>query len=141
MVTPLLQKSEIMYKEKTSNGIAYTESLAGSEGMAFILFPEAGTTVKMIEQAKRELRDTRDVVRLRIANDDDRDEDYRDDIFRNKAVHHLRWYEIYDDKTSIREARNCGVTVDEFIAWHILPFTQQTKATLQQKYGDPIFQI
>jgi hypothetical protein len=95
----------------------------------------------MIEQAKRELRDTRDVVRLRIATDDDRDEDYRDEIFRNQATRHLKWFEIFDDKDVIRDSRQNGVSIEEFIEWHVLPFINQTKAMFIEKFGDKIYQI
>ena len=43
-------------------GIEYTETLAGPDGMWFHLWPATGTSVKVIQGAARELRQTRDVV-------------------------------------------------------------------------------
>ena len=47
------------------NGIPYEWGLAGPEGAWFTLIALPGTTVAEIDAAKRELRATRDVVRVR----------------------------------------------------------------------------
>jgi len=90
-----------MNYEKTTNGVMYTEDITSVNGASFILFPEGKHTVKMIKEAITELMNSRDVVGMRVANEDDRDDLYRTEIFRHPATRPLKWYEINaDNKTT-----------------------------------------
>jgi hypothetical protein len=132
----------VMDYEKTSNGIMYTEHIASSEGAGFVLFPEGTHTVKMIKDAIREIMNSRDVVSIRTANENDRDELYRTEIFRNPATRPLKWYEINaDNKQLIRAERLKGTSADDYVNRYVLPFTAQTKAHNLEQFGDKIFEI
>lgn len=131
-----------MNYEKTTNGIMYTEAIISSSGAGFVLFPDGAHTVKMIKEAITELIDSRDVVSMRVANEDDRDELYRTEIFRHPAVRPLKWYEINaDDKQLLRTERLKGTSTDDYVTRFVLPFTKQTKSDNLERFGDKIFDI
>lgn len=131
-----------MWYEKTTNGIEYTEELAGSNGMAFILFPTKAHTTEMIKQAIREIFENRDVVSLKIANERDWDERYRSEIFAHPLTRSLRWYEINaGDYDLLRRERLQGTSVDDYVQLYILPFTDETKARNLQRYGDKMYDL
>lgn len=128
--------------ERTRNGIRYTESLAGSDGMGFILFPSDGDTPDRVAAAVQELRRERDVVALRVATPDDRDEDYVTEIFRQPAVKHLRWYEIYAGEWErIRREREAGTTAADYVERWVLPFVDDTRLANFQRFGENIYQL
>ena len=129
-----------MNYEKTTNGVMYTESIVSSNGAGFILYPDEHHTKKIIKDAIAEIKRNRDVVSVRMANDEDRDDLYRTEIFRHPAVRPLRWYEINaDNKQLLRTERLKGTSTDEYVNHFVLPFTKQTKASNQERFGDKIF--
>ncbi|MDP9079933.1 MAG: hypothetical protein M3O71_21105 [Bacteroidota bacterium] len=131
-----------MNYEKTTNGVMYTGDITSINGASFILFPEGKHTVKMIKEAITELMNSRDVVSMRVANEDDRDELYRTEIFRHPATRPLKWYEINaDDKQLLRAERLKGTSADNYVNWYVLPFTEQTKLDNLERFGDKIFEI
>ncbi len=87
-----------MMLETTTNGINFSDTLVSSEGAAFILYPSKEHTQEQINQAKRELRNSRDVVSLKIADCGDLDYLYKSEIFRHKDTRSLKWYEIEQDE-------------------------------------------
>ena len=120
----------------------YTEDITSVNGASFILFPEGKHTVKMIKEAITELMNSRDVVGMRVANEDDRDDLYRTEIFRHPATRPLKWYEINaDNKQLIRTERLKGTSADDYVNRYVLPFTAQTKAHNLAQFGDKIFDI
>ena len=131
-----------MNYEKTTNGIGYTDEIAGSGGANFVLFPTAEHTPEMIREAVREIFDHRDVVSMKVANEQDWDERYRREIFAHPLTRSLKWYEINaDDLKVIRIERTKGTTVDDYVNRLVLPFTAETKACNLGKFGDKMFDI
>ena len=126
-------------KEYTNNGIMYTWELAGSQGASFILFPTADNTQEQINAAKQELRNSHDVVSLRVASEEDMDDLYKTDYFRDKRVRPLKWYQIEQDEKLIRKARKAGVTIDQFVTDYVLPFTNLVEAKMLEKYGQKMY--
>lgn len=112
--------------EETSNGIKYEWYLAGPNGASFILHTEAHHTKEDIAQAKAEIRRNQDVVSLRIANDDDRDNEYKKQYFRYAKA--LPWYHIFDDEKVIRRERKKGTTPEQFYQRFVLPNVEALKA-------------
>lgn len=55
-----------MILERTENGIEYDYYYTGPDGAHFILYPTADHTKEQVDAAKRELRNDRDVVSLRV---------------------------------------------------------------------------
>jgi hypothetical protein len=132
----------VMNYEKTTNGIMYTEAIISSNGAGFILYPDEHHTSQMIKAAKAEIRFNRDVVSMRVANEDDRDDLYRTEIFRHPATRPLKWYEINaDNKQLIRTERLKGTSADDYVNRYVLPFTVETKAHNLEQFGDKIFDI
>jgi hypothetical protein len=131
----------LMYLDKTSNGISFSEEIASINGASFLLFPDEIHTKEMIDKAKKEIRDSRDVVSIRVANDRDRDEQYRWDIFKNPLVRKLRWYEINaDDYTLIRKERLNGTQTQDYIERYVLPCIADTVQTNFDRIGYKIFE-
>lgn len=130
-----------MLTEKTSNGIAYTEEVISYNGAEFILFPEAHHTPEEIEQAKQELKYSRDVTRISMATDSDRDGLYIKEIFRCPATAPLRWFQINVNPTLVRSERKKGTTPEEYVNRYVLPVIEQTHAQNLQKYGEGIYKM
>jgi alpha-galactosidase/6-phospho-beta-glucosidase family protein len=126
--------------EKTNNGIEYEDEIAGINGASFILYPTAEHTPEKIKEAIREIFNNRDVVSLKVSNERDWDERYRSEIFAHPHTRSFRWYEINaDDYQLLNRERRKGTTVDEYVRDYVLPFTAETKARNEQRYGDKIF--
>lgn len=53
-------------KEYTGNGIEYTWGLDSPEGARFVLMPIRGHTSEQVEKAKRLLRDSQDVLSVKV---------------------------------------------------------------------------
>ena len=129
-----------MHTEQTTNGIKYAEAIVNQDWAGFILFPEKSDTPGMIASAIREIKMNRDVVTLRVATEQDRDEFFRTDIFRHPAVARLRWYEINADDTKLlRRERRKGTSAHDYVTNYVLPCIAETKDRNQQKYGNSIF--
>lgn len=122
--------------EYTTNGIMFTEDIISINGAAFVLFPEPQHTKEQLKQAIAEIKDNRDAVSIIIANDEQRDDLYLTTIFRNPAVHHLRWYEINCDKDLIRRERVKGTPPETYISLYVLPNVEAVREANIQKYGD-----
>jgi hypothetical protein len=141
IATPSLKLKDMNY-EKTTNGIEYTEEIAGSGGAGFVLFPTAAYTAEMIKEAIREIFDNRDVVSLKVANERDWDERYRTEIFAHPQTRPLKWYEINaDDYEALRHERIKGTSVDDYVRDFVLPFVAETKARNLKRFGNKIFDI
>lgn len=114
-------------EEITDNGVRFKWYLAGPQGAAFLLFPDLHHTQEDIQQAKAEIRHKRDAVSIRIADDYDRDEEYRSKIFADPRTKPLMWYEINaDDRKLIRASRKAGMTPADYVSRHVLPCIRQT---------------
>lgn len=113
-------------EERTDNGVRFKWHLAGPGGTAFLLFPEAHHTQEDIQQAKAEIRHKRDAVSIRIADEDDRDDDYCSKIFADPRTKPLMWYEINADSKLIRKARKAGITPADYVSRYVLPCIRQT---------------
>ena len=128
--------------EKTSNGIPYTWDISSSTGADFILFPEPHHTDADVLNAKIEIRAERDVVSLRIANEDDRDDLYRSEIFRHPEVRKLKWYQIdADNYKFIRKCRRADMSIDDYVKNHALPFVEKTEAENLRVSGTSIYDL
>lgn len=122
--------------ETTSNGIMFSEDIISINGAAFMLYPAANHTKADIDKAKRELRDQRDVVRLEIANEEDRDELYRAEIFQVPETKSLKWYEINaEDRKLLRKERKAGLTPTQYVQKYVLPFVEQTRNANFKHFG------
>jgi hypothetical protein len=131
-----------MNYEKTTNGIEYTEELAGSNGMAFMLFPTPEHTTEMIKTAIRDMFDIRDVVSLKVANEQDWDERYRSEIFAHPLIRPYRWFEIKaGDYDTLRRERLNGTTVEDYVKQYVIPFADETRKKNWAKYGDKMFDL
>lgn len=128
-----------MNLETTENGIGYTDEPVGSKGYGFILFPMPHHSAKDIEQAKAFLRGSRDVVTLRLATEDDRDDLYKKEYFRDARIRSLKWYEVEDEKTLIRSARLSGMSPQDFVSTYVLPFTEEVKKRNLARFGEKIY--
>lgn len=128
-------------KEFTSNGIEYTWDIYSSQGASFILYPESNHTQKDIADAKRELRNSRDVVSLRVATAEDRDDMYKTLVFRVPATKQLKWYQINQDERLLRAERIKGTSPEDFVKIHVLPFIERTEKEFHQRHGENIYSI
>lgn len=126
-------------EEKTPNGILFSEEITSINGTSFILFPEDSHTSEDIKQAKKWLRNERDVVSIIVASEDDRDYLYKGEYFRHKDVRPLKWYEINQDEALIRRERKKGTSIDEFVNTYVLPMVEQVHADFLKQYGDKIY--
>lgn len=127
--------------KRTSNGIKYTEELVNSNGSGYILYPDPERPADQIESAIREIEDSQDVVWIRVANEEDRDNLFKSEVFQLPAVRPLRWYEINDDPTLIRQARRSEMTPEEYATKWVLPFTAQVKAAREAYFGKDLDQV
>lgn len=128
-----------MLQEITKNGIPYTWELSGSAGAAFILYPEPQHTEADIFNAKMWLRDNRDVVSIRTATEQDRDELYRAEIFRHPDTKPLKWYQIAantEHLATVRKYRTAGKTADDYVKIEVLPKIAETEKMYFEKYGN-----
>lgn len=129
------------FLEQTTNGIPFEENITSSHGAAFILYPQSNHTKEDIDQAKRELRDQRDVVSIRIADEDDQDYLYKSEVFRDPRTRKLKWYQIDQDDKLIRNERKAGTTPEEFVTKHVLPNVKKTEAAFKKQYGKSIYRM
>lgn len=127
--------------EYTSNGIMYTWELASSEGASFILFPSSDNTKSQISAAKTEIRRSRDVVSLKLANEEDLDYHFKSAIFREPETRKLKWYQIEQDEKVIRKARLEGINPNQFVQQYVLPNVAQTEQKMLEKFGNKIYGI
>ena len=125
---------------ETSNGIPFTEEITSHKGASFVLFPisDLQTTSKFIDKAKSEIRNDRDVVSMKVADDNDWDELYKTAYFRDRRTKSLKWYQIEQDEKLIRSERKKGTTPTEFVDKFVLPFTEETEAKFRNRHGDKI---
>lgn len=122
-------------KEYTENGMLYTWELAGPNGASFILYPDQRHTKEDIDKAKALLRHNQDVVSLSIADDNDRDELFKADYFRDQRTRQLKWWQIEQDDKLIRKERKKGTTPTEFVTNFVLPFIKETEAKMLADHG------
>ncbi|WP_199119908.1 hypothetical protein [Pedobacter sp. ASV28] len=126
------------FTETTTNGIEFTENIVSSKGAEFVLFPTKAHTAEMIRAAKQELRNSRDVVRLRMATAADRDEMYRSEIFAHPATKAFKWYEINDDADLITRERKKGTPIIGYINTYVIPYAIEMRSKNLQKFGEKI---
>ena len=108
-----------MQIEYTKNAVAFTWSLCGPGGAAFVLYPNENQGKAEIKKAINDLRNSRDVVSLRIADKNDRFELYRAAIFCDELTRHLKYYEF--DEPAIKKAYRENLTPREAVEKYILP--------------------
>lgn len=126
-------------EEHTKNGIFFTEEIASINGAEFVLYPEPTHTKQQIREAIAEIKDNRDVVYIKVADERDRDERYIRDIFRHPLTHQLRWFQVNIPSETIREKRKQGLPVVDYIREYVLPFVAETEAGNLKKYGEEIY--
>jgi len=124
----------------TSNGIPFTEEIVSHKGASFTLFPisDLQKTSKFIDKAKSEIRNQRDAVSIKVADDNDWDELYKSAYFRDPRTKVLKWYQIEQDEKLIRSERKKGTTPTEFVDKFVLPFTKETEKKFRDRSGDKI---
>jgi len=122
--------------QQTSNGIPYQDFTASSMGSGFILYPAPQHSPKDIKKAKAEIRANNDVVKLRVATEEDWDNLYLDAIFRHPQVKPLRWFEINQEMPLIRKERKKGTSPDEFVTNQVLPNIAQVTARNLEKFPE-----
>lgn len=127
--------------EYTTTGMKFTSYLMGSNGAGFILFPDPQHNSQQITAAIAELRNTRDLIRVRIASEDDRDMMYLREIYRQPEVRPLRWYQINTDPKLIRRERLKGTSAAEYVKNNVLPFVKETEANYLQLFGEQLYEI
>ena len=112
-------------KKYTSDFILYMPDFFEDDQFGYILFPENHHTIKQIHNSKNELiRHYNDAV-IRIADDDDKDELFRNDIFIEKK--RLGWYLIEESNDVLRKERAQGTTPVEYFINVILPQAEKLK--------------
>jgi len=117
-----------MLIETTSNGIEYSYTLAGPEGADFILYPTALHSKNAINAAKLELKNSRDVVNLKIANRIDIIDRYKSEIFRDPRLKKLKWYEIKSDDITLYNSYFIHrMNVNEYVEQIVLPNIELAK--------------
>lgn len=120
----------------TENGIGFSEEIVNINGAAFVLFPDDHHKLEHIEEAKQELKGDRDVVRIKVANERDRDDLYRSAIYRDPRTRSLKWYQINaDDYKLIRRSRKEGTSVGEYVTRYVLPMVEKTEADNLKEFG------
>lgn len=127
-----------MLIETTSNGIEYSWELAGSQGAAFILYPASEHSHDDIQKAKNELRDSRDVVSIRIASEQDLDARYKSAYFSDPRTRPLRWYQIEQDEKLIRNSRKEGISPTDFVTRFVLPRVEEVMRKNLAEFGEKI---
>jgi hypothetical protein len=95
--------------------------------------------MQQINEARKELRNSRDVVSLTVADDYDYDDLYKAEIFRVQSTKLLAWYQIQQDERIIRRERIKGTSAEEFVEKYVLPFIKQTEEAFRMKFGDRIY--
>ncbi|MFA7307646.1 MAG: hypothetical protein WC026_13340 [Hyphomicrobium sp.] len=125
-------------KEYTSNGIQYTYDLS-SNGGHFTLFATANHTEKEILNAKNELKHERDVVSLKLATDEDFDDYFKLEYFRDARLRNLKWWQINQNEKLIRKERKKGTTPTQFVDNFVLPLVSQTEQFYREKHKGLIF--
>ncbi len=127
-----------MMTEITSNGVSYTYDIVSSQGASFILYPRPEHSDADVAVAKREIRNSRDVVSMRVASDEDLDYLYKDAYFRDPRCRDLRWFEIEQDEKVIRRERKKGTSPADFVTHFVLPFTEINKTKAIETFGPSI---
>ena len=104
-----------MQEEFTENGVRYKWYLASSEGAGFIIFKDEHTD-KEIKEAKREIRNTRDAVTIRIADKHDIMDEYWSKVFLYADnILGLHWSQIDKDVPELFNAIRTGKTPEEYV--------------------------
>jgi len=130
-----------MIIETTTIGMEFTWDLAGSQGASFILYPTDAHTTKEVKEAKQELRDSRDVVSIRVASTHDLVDRFNDAIFSHPDTKKLKWYEINNEFDVLRKAMKKGITTDDYVKNDVLPNVKVTKKMYLAKHGKSIYAI
>jgi len=130
-----------MKLDKTSNGIPFSEDISSIDGASFILFPKRTHSPEEIAFAKREIRVERDVVSLKVAKEEDKDEQYKSEIFSHPETRKLKWYQIEQDENLIRRERKKGTTPNLFVLRYVLPYIKRTEKKFKKEHGESMYQI
>lgn len=124
--------------EQTPNGIYFSEEIY-INGAVFMLYPSSQNTKEDIDGAKKWLKDNRDVLGIKIGQEEDLDEIYKGEVFRHPKTKNLKWFQINDDKKNINKARNEGLSIDEYIDEYVLPNVDKTESKMKDKFGNNIY--
>lgn len=104
-----------MQEEFASNGVRYKWYLASADGAGFIIFKDDHSD-EQIKEAKREIRNTRDAVTIRIADKYDIVDDYWCKVFRYaEDTYFLNWQQIDKDIPELSNAIRTGKTHQEYV--------------------------
>ena len=112
-------------KKYTSDFILYMPDFFEDDEFGFILFPEQHHTIKQIHNSKNELKRHYNDAIIRIADEDDKDELFRNDIFIEKK--RLGWYLIEESNDVLRKQRTQGTSPVEYFINVILPQAEKLK--------------
>jgi len=126
-------------KEYTNNGICYTCELVSDQGAGFILFTNQDHTKEDIVLATEEIRNSRDVIWLRLATESHRDDMYKTAVFAEPGVRCLRWFEINADNKLIRQERLVGTTPAEYVDRWVLPQVEEVRARNWARFGKDMY--
>lgn len=108
-------------KNKTDNGVEYTESLTSINGASFVLYPNTTHSKEDIKQAKAQLRAERDIVHMRLADKYDIADDYWGKIFKiGDKKHKLHWSQMdYGSLKKLYKFYKAGITPKQYVAEHL----------------------
>ena len=112
-------------KKYTSDFILYMPDFFDNNEFGFILFPDLHHTIKQIHSSKNELKRHFIDAIIRIADEDDKDELFRNDIFIEKK--RLGWYLLEESNDLLRKQRAQGTTPVEYFINVILPQAEKLK--------------
>ena len=124
-----------MQIEQTANGIEYGWGLANSQGAWFVLFPDKNHTNDDIKTAKQLIRNNQDVVSMRVANDGDRYDRFRAEVFRTKKTRHLHWSQIELGIDDWKKANKEELTVEGFVNKMLPIWEKLPKQTVNSRYA------
>ena len=114
-----------MSKETTNNGIEYTWDITSIHGATFILYPKPGYSKEDIQIAKRQIKDERDVVSIRVATKYDLMDDYWGKIFNiGQKKHKLHWSQMDNNIKKLYKAYKCGMTPEQYVTNHVKEWKQ-----------------
>lgn len=123
----------------TPNGIFYKEQDLFPDGVSFVLFAPAETPADDLLQAKAFLRDTRDVVGIKVAKEADWIDQYRREFFCDPRVRDLKWYQVNDDNQLVRAAVRQGLSPADYVTTWVIPCSAYAESKNMSEFGSVIY--
>lgn len=117
----------MIHFEKTSNGVRYTWSLASSEGASFVFYKDEHSQEE-VKKAISEIKNTRDMVYYRIANEQDYVDIYWDEVFHiGEKKHNLTWKNMEYDYKKLRKAYLKKISAEDFVKQNLKEWKSNIK--------------